>query len=851
MGIDRYTFRRGSEDSMPASRKILFLSSAILACHFVALALHSTILSSVIELVLVLLAVAACFEAAGRAGGYARRFWRLMGAGFVLYAAGQLFATYYDSVLHAPLTEWWPSDVFFLYHVAPMAMALFLGDDRAESRPYRWQRWLDFLQIGIVSFSAYLFFLYLPLRSARPPRDLSALYWWIFTWRNLILSVTFALRALLTKSRLIKSLFGRMAVFLTVFGIGDSLFVYAQTWQGLHFGTWYELLWTIPRVLLVWLATTWVARKEPEPPLEEGSPQSLLLAQFAHIAFPLLVLVMATSAIEQQLNLAVGAVLVSFACSSARLFLGQRAQNELLAQQKRSAEAMRLAEGKFRGLLESAPDPLVAVNQDGRIVVVNAQAEQTFGYRREELLGQPMDILVVERLRQKCLEYRTRFFSGPQRPPAGATLELYGLRKDGSEFPVEVNLSLLETEEGVWGSAAIRDLTERRKLENQFRQAQKMESVGTLAGGIAHDFNNLLTVILSYSSSLNEELKAESKQRRAAEQIHEAAERGAALTRQMLAFSRQQVFQLRVLNLNNIIRNLLQMLQRIIGEDIEIHADLAEHLHAVKADAGQLEQVLMNLSVNARDAMPQGGRLTLETRNVVLDEDFVRQHVGSSPGQQVLLTVSDTGTGMDSATVARIFEPFFTTKGPGQGTGLGLAMVYGVVKQSGGSIWVYSEPGKGTTFQIYLPKAQGTAEALASPKLPARQQQGSETILLVEDDPGVRGLVNMMLTSKGYKVLAAEQPGDAEALCKKHTGSIHLLLTDMILPGVSGREIAKRVSTLRPGVKILYMSGYTNDALIRDHGLDEPFAFLQKPFSKGSVIAKVREVLDSDGCVAP
>ncbi|HEY6944874.1 MAG TPA: ATP-binding protein [Candidatus Acidoferrum sp.] len=836
---------------MPASRKIFFLSAAALACHFVALTIHSTIASSVIEFVLVVLAAVACFQTAGRAAGYAQRFWRLMGVSFALYALGQAMATYYDSVLHASFEQYWPSDILFLFHMAPMALALFLGDDSPESRVYRWQRWLDFLQIGIVSLSAYFFFLYLPLLLPHSRTSIDTLYVQVTAWRGLLIAAAFVLRATLTDSKLVKSLFGRMAIFLVIFVICEVAYDYVEVWRQVPFGTWYELLWTIPRTLLVWLAVNWKAPVEPEPVPKKSASEPLLLAQFAHIAFPLLVLGMATRAIEQQLKLAVGAVLASFACSSLRLFLGQRAQNELLAQQKRSAEAMRLAEEKFRGLLESAPDPLVAVNEHGRIVVVNAQAEKTFGYRREELLGQSMDILVVERLREKCLEYRTRFFKGPQKPLPGATLELFGLRKDSSEFPVEINLSLLETEEGLWGSAAIRDLTERRKLENQFRQAQKMESVGTLAGGIAHDFNNLLTVILSYSSSLAQELDGQSKQQRAAEQVHQAAERGAALTRQLLAFSRQQVFQLRVLNLNDIIRNLLKMLQRIIGEHIEIHANLAEDLHSVKADAGQLEQVLMNLSVNARDAMPNGGRLALETRNVVLDEDFVRQHVGSSAGPQVLLTVSDTGTGMDSATVSRIFEPFFTTKEPGQGTGLGLAMVYGVVKQSGGSIWVNSEVGKGTNFRIYLPQAQGIAEVPAPTRPQTTLRQGSETILVVEDDPGVRELVRMMLTSKGYTILTAEPPSEVERICEKHPGDIHLLLTDMILPGASGREIARRVGTMRPGVKVLYMSGYTDDALIRSHGLDKSFAFLQKPFSQGGLAAKVREVLDSEEFRAP
>src|SRR5207249_2552963 len=344
-----------------------------------------------------------------------------------------------------------------------------------------------------------------------------------------------------------------------------------------------------------------------------------------------------------------------------------------------------------------------------------------------------------------------------------------------------------------------------------------------------------------------EELSGDSKHHRAAEQVHLAAERGAALTRQMLAFSRRQVFQLRVLNVNDIIGNLLKMLQRIIGEHIEIRTMLAEDLASVKSDPGQLEQVLMNLSVNARDAMPEGGQLTLETQNVELDEDFVRLHVGSAPGPHVLLTVTDTGTGMDATTQARIFEPFFTTKGPGHGTGLGLAMVYGVVKQSGGYIAAGSEVGKGTTFRIYLPQVTETTEAAVSKKPQQDRKQGSETILLVEDDAAVRELVSAMLTAKGYNVLVSQQPQDVGTICERHSGRIHLLLTDMVLPGMSGREIAKHIGALRPDVKILFMSGYTDEALAHSHGFEGEFEFLQKPFSAVTLTSKVREVLDADG----
>jgi two-component system, cell cycle sensor histidine kinase and response regulator CckA len=383
-----------------------------------------------------------------------------------------------------------------------------------------------------------------------------------------------------------------------------------------------------------------------------------------------------------------------------------------------------------------------------------------------------------------------------------------------------------------------------RKSEEQLRQAQKMEAVGRLAGGIAHDFNNLLTVITGYSQLTLRSLHAEDPLRDNIEEIKKAGDRAAALTRQLLTFSRKQVLQPKVLDLNAVVSEIEKMLRRLIGEDIELRTALQPELGHIKADPGQIEQVLMNLAVNARDAMPNGGKLTIETQNVSVDEDFVKQHIAVIPGSYVMLAVSDTGIGMNEETQQRIFEPFFTTKELGQGTGLGLSTVYGIVQQSGGGLWVYSEVGRGTTFKVYLPRVDEEAQVY-KPGLPAPEAlSGKETILLAEDEEIVRNLVREVLKSHGYKVLEAANGGAALLLCERHQGPIHLMITDVIMPEMSGRELTDRLAGLRPEMKVLYMSGYTDNA-IADHGvLEAGKNFIQKPFSPDALVGKVREVLD-------
>jgi two-component system cell cycle sensor histidine kinase/response regulator CckA len=385
-----------------------------------------------------------------------------------------------------------------------------------------------------------------------------------------------------------------------------------------------------------------------------------------------------------------------------------------------------------------------------------------------------------------------------------------------------------------------------RQSEDYLRQSQKMEAVGRLAGGVAHDFNNLMTVIMGRSELLMTGLGETDPLRRNADEIKRTAERAVALTQQLLAFSRKQVLTPKVLDLNVVVANMDRMLRRLIGEDIDLVTVLGPALERVRADPGQIEQVIMNLAINARDAMPSGGKLTIETANIYLDDAYARKHAAVLPGPYVMLSVSDNGTGMDAETQSHIFEPFFTTKDQGKGTGLGLATVYGIVKQSGGYIWVYSEAGWGTTFKIYLPRIVDAAEPL-EPLRPVAQPRGSETILLVEDEDGVRELTREILTMNGYTVIAARHGTEALEVCQRHPGEIALMLTDVVMPQLSGHELMERIKVFRPALRVLYMSGYTDKAIVRHGMLASDIAFLQKPFTPDALTRKVREVLDRAG----
>jgi len=506
---------------------------------------------------------------------------------------------------------------------------------------------------------------------------------------------------------------------------------------------------------------------------------------------------------------------------------------------------LRATEASYGTLVEHAPVGIYRSNPDGKFLAVNSALVRLLGYESaDEVLGVNMsrDVYADPAERQRLLDRDT--YTDREYDEVEATWK----RKDGRLLTVQLSVRAVRNGSGKveYYETFVRDVTEQRRLQTQLVQSQKMEAVGRLAGGIAHDFNNLLTVITTSCDLLLEDLTASDPKREDVQQVRQAADGAAALTRQLLAFSRQQVLAPQIVNLGDVVYGVEKMLRRVIGEDVDLVTVLGPDVGAVKADVGQIEQVLMNLAVNARDAMPTGGKLTIETANVEHDPDYAREQEAAAVSRFVMLAVSDTGTGMDEATKARIFEPFFTTKELGKGTGLGLATVYGIVRQSGGFIWVYSEPGLGTTFKIYLPQVdEGAVAAAAGAKTaPGTSHRGTETVLLVEDAAAVRSVIHEALVRQGYAVLDAPNGGEALRVAESHAGPIHLLLTDVVMPGLSGRQLSDQLTRIRPETRVLYTSGYTDDAVVRHGVLESGIAYLQKPFTVEGLARKVREVLD-------
>ena len=810
---------------MRTSRKSLIagvLLLALQACALLQFGRDSVgpLLSDLAQLGLGILAVITSFQAARRSGTFGRIFWKLAGAAFLIWSVGQVLGTYYGSILNFPTQRLWGVDVFYHVWVAPLVMCLFL-DPEAEAGGVDWQRILDFAQVVIVIFLVYLYFSHLSMQS-----DVEA--WRLALATDAVITTGFFARAGFARRHPAAWLFRQFGYFRLLAFATDLYIVFGP--PNIINAAWFDVVWGVPWLVPLLTASRWRETSQQSPVLPSALPaRRLLITQLFPLIFPVLVLIMASQVARMQLALAAVAVLLSLGLSYARLLI--------------TSQAGERSERRFRAVFEGSPVGIAVIDMQGKAYEINPAYRRMLGLS----LGEPVTNEVFNELtypehreadRARYLELITGKREQDRR-------EKRYLRRDGRSVWADLNLTMLRDSSGAPQYVMVMaiDITERKRLEEQLLQAQKMEAIGTLSGGIAHDFNNLLTVIKGYSQLAVQRLQHEPELRSQIERVEQAAEQAASLTRQLLAFSRRQVLQPRVFDLNVLVTNLDKMLRRLIGEHIEMQTKTATDLGAVKADPSQIEQVILNLAVNARDAMPAGGKLSMETGNVHLDELYALEHLGARPGQYVMLRVSDTGVGIEPAMQARIFEPFFTTKDPGKGTGLGLAMVYGIVKQSGGYIAVESEPGRGSTFKIYLPQVDEPAAAVTPESSRGAAAKGSETILLVEDDPRVRELARTVLRSCGYSVLTSENPLTAASLGENYAGPIHLLLTDVVMPGMSGRDLANQLLARRPAMRILYMSGYASEAMPRVV-LDPDTFFLPKPFSPTALTAKVREVLD-------
>jgi PAS domain S-box-containing protein len=509
-------------------------------------------------------------------------------------------------------------------------------------------------------------------------------------------------------------------------------------------------------------------------------------------------------------------------------------------------KAMRETEARHSAILESSLDGLIVFNAGGEIVDFNAAAEAMFGHPRADAIGRDVaDLIMPPALRDEYQRSLARYVESRASGVTGPRIEMPALRSDGTEFRVELSVVPVGGSGPLLFAAVVRDITNRLMLEEQLRQSQKLQAIGQLAGGVAHDFNNLLTVIMGYSDVLLGTLKPSDPAHEAAKHIHDAGERASLLTRQLLLFGRKAILETRPLDLNYVIQQIGAMLRRLIGEDVTFATILAASLSPVRIDQGQIEQIIVNLCLNSRDAMPHGGRISVETRAVAFDETFCRARPAYKPGRFVELAIGDTGTGMTDDVRAHLFEPFFTTKGPGKGTGLGLATVYGIVQQANGFIVVESQLDVGTTIRVFLP-----AHEIREPKqldhVPEAPARGRETVLLVEDEEGVRGLATLSLRRHGYTVLSAGSGHEALALAEGHPGTIDILVTDVVMAGMTGREVFEQLRAQRPALKVLFMSGYNDDEVVRRGIVDASSPFLQKPFALGTIPQKVRDVLGSE-----